>query len=208
MSLFSTYLLFLHFGLLCFGGGNALIPLYIEELVNGQGWITLDDFGNLLSIAQITPGAIGVNTATFVGHRFGGVAGALCATLGLLTPSTVLMLVIARHIDHVERNRFLKGLVRGVAPAAIAMMIVAALVFCEMSLFTEEIPWRQLLASSSSDAPAGIPASFRARPFAFAICAAAAWAVYANKAKITTVILASAIAGMLVWGLAAAPAAA
>lgn len=207
MSLFSTYLLFLHFGLLCFGGGNALIPLYIEELVNGQGWITLDDFGNLLSIAQITPGAIGVNTATFVGHRFGGVAGAFCATLGLLTPSTVLMLVIARHIDHVESNRFLKGLVRGVAPATIAMMIVAALVFCEMSLFTEEIPWRQLLAPLAPGSPSGaaaIPAGFRARPFAFLICAASAWAVYSNKAKITTVIFASAIAGMLAWGLAPA----
>ena len=197
MSLFATYLFFMRFGLLCFGGGNALMPLYIDELVNGKGWMTLDEFANILSIAQITPGAVGINSATFIGHRLGGTLGALFATLGLLTPSVIFMLIITRHLDRIENNRFLKGLVLGVGPVTIAMMLVAAMAFCEMALFTGKIPWRWFATFSLADIPDG----FGARPIAFAICAAATWAVFTSKAKITTVILASAGIGMLVWGL-------
>lgn len=75
-NIFHIFLLFCYFGLLCFGGGNALTPLYIDHLVNEQHWMTLQEFGDLTAISQMTPGPIGVNAATFFGFRRGGIPGA------------------------------------------------------------------------------------------------------------------------------------
>ena len=188
MQFFGAFSLFVRFGFLCFGGGNSLVPLYSDEFVYcPDPWLTPEEFGNLTAIAQLTPGPIGINTATFLGFRnFGGVAGALGATLGLLTPSLFIMLLVSANIGRLERNRFLSALMRGVAPATIALMFVAALIFAEMSLWEGDI-----LRNAGEIA---------VKPFAFAICGATAWAVYKNKVKITTAILASAVAGALFWG--------
>ncbi|MCL1910258.1 MAG: chromate transporter [Kiritimatiellaeota bacterium] len=189
MEFLGAFVLFIRFGLLCFGGGNSLVPLYLDEFVDCPNpWLTPEEFGNLTAIAQITPGPIGVNTATFLGFRnFGGAWGALGATLGLLTPSFLMMTFIATHISRIERNRFLNALMRGVAPATVALMFVAVLIYGGMSLWD---------AAALRDESRLI-----LQPFAFVVCAAAAWAICANKMKITTVILASAVAGALFWGL-------
>ena len=181
MELLTICLIFMRFGLLCFGGGNALVPLYIDDLVVGRGWMTLDEFGNLMSIAQITPGPIGINSATFFGYRFGGTTGALLATVSLLTPSVVIMLFVSKHIETMERNRYIKSLIFGVAPATVALMLMAFHEFAKMSLRNGG-EWR---------------------PFAFVICAATVWALRCGKVKITTIILASAALGALFWGLTA-----
>ena len=92
------FVLFCYFGLLCFGGGNALTPLYIDNLVKEQQWMTMQEFGDLTAISQMTPGPIGVNAATFFGYRRGGVPGAMAATAGLLIPSYFLVLLALRSL--------------------------------------------------------------------------------------------------------------
>ena len=190
MPLFSAYFTFLRFGLLCFGGGNALISLYVDELVGDDGWMTMEEFGNLTAVAQITPGPIGINTATFMGYRcFGGTAGAAFATLGLITPSVVIMSFIAKHIGTIERNRFLGQFMRMVAPATIALMFVAAWIFAGMSAWGWD--------SEKWSLERTLESALTIRPVAIAICAATVWAVVRGKVKITTVILVSAAFGLV-----------
>ena len=85
-------MLYLHFalyGFLCFGGGYMLIPFITADLVNG-GYLSQAEFANLSSIAQITPGPIGLNTATYVGYLQSGFPGSLLASLGLVTPAFLM----------------------------------------------------------------------------------------------------------------------
>jgi len=195
MEFLDAFLVFIRFGLLCFGGGNALVPIYLDEFVFAPDPVfTPEEFGNLTAISQMTPGPIGVNTAAFIGFRsFGGVWGALGATLGLVTPSIIMMLFITTHIGRIERNRFFGTLMRCVAPAAVALMILAGLIFAAMSLW-----------GTGDSTHANYLHIRHPQPFAFLICAATAWAIYTNKVQITLVIVASAIAGALYWGLSAA----
>jgi len=194
MEFLGAFLVFIRFGLLCFGGGNALVPIYLEEFVHSPDPVfTSEEFGNLTAISQMTPGPIGINTAAFIGYRsFGGVTGSLGATLGLITPSILMMLFVATHIKNIERNPRLATLMRRVAPASIALMIFAALIFAAMSLW---------------DADASSTVKYlqitRIEPFAILICAATAWAVCTGKVQITLTIVASAAAGALYWGLLA-----
>ena len=77
---------FLQVGLFSIGGGYAAMPLIESQVVQGHGWLTMNEFTDLITIAEMTPGPIAVNSATFVGIRIAGIGGALGATLGRLTP--------------------------------------------------------------------------------------------------------------------------
>ena len=98
----TLFLLFCWFGLLCFGGGSALMPLYIQELVDSRHWLTLHELSDFAAISQVTPGPIGVNLATFLGFRQGGYFGALICTIGLLLPSYLLMQLALRSLARWE----------------------------------------------------------------------------------------------------------
>ena len=84
---FQLFLSFLQIGLFSFGGGYAAMPLIQEQIVNIHGWLDMDQFTDLITISQMTPGPIAINSATFVGIRIGGIPGALVATLGCILPS-------------------------------------------------------------------------------------------------------------------------
>ena len=96
ISLFGLYWVFFKFGLLCFGGGYMLVPLLTAELVGPGKPLAPEEFANLLSIAQATPGPIGINTATYVGYTQHGVTGAVLATLGMITPAMILVILAIR----------------------------------------------------------------------------------------------------------------
>ena len=98
MTLVSIFLVFFKFGLLCFGGGYMLIPLLSAELV-GTGPshpLTPEAFANLVSIAQVTPGPVGINTATYVGYTQRGVLGACLGTVGMVMPALFLVILADR----------------------------------------------------------------------------------------------------------------
>ena len=86
---------FLQIGLFSFGGGYAAMPLIQEQIVNIHGWLDMDQFTDLITISQMTPGPIAINSATFVGIRIGGIPGALVATLGCFLPSCFIVTLLA-----------------------------------------------------------------------------------------------------------------
>lgn len=192
-NIFHIFLLFCYFGPLCFGGGNALTPLYIDHLVNEQHWMTLQEFGDLTAISQMTPGPIGVNAATFFGFRRGGIPGAFVATIGLLVPSYFLVILALRSLKRWEKSFLVQGIMTGIHPATTGMILAALLIFMQMSVFSAEIPWGYWLGIVKN-AP---ETAFFVRPLAVVIFCAATWLLYKGRISIMSVIFGSAAVGAL-----------
>ena len=192
-NIFHIFLLFCYFGLLCFGGGNALTPLYIDHLVNEQHWMTLQEFGDLTAISQMTPGPIGVNAATFFGFRRGGIPGAFVTTIGLLVPSYFLVILALRSLKRWEKSFLVQGIMTGIHPATTGMILAALLIFMQMSVFSAEIPWGYWLGIVKN-AP---ETAFFVRPLAVVIFCAATWLLYKGRISIMSVIFGSAAVGAL-----------
>ena len=117
--------LFLEFfksGLFCFGGAFGMIPL-IEETVVKHGWLTESEFFNLIGVCESTPGPIAVNTATYVGSVMGGPLGSIAATLGVVMPSFLIILLIAAVLKNLTDNKYFKGFMRGVKPVVVALIL-------------------------------------------------------------------------------------
>ena len=192
-NIFHIFLLFCYFGLLCFGGGNALTPLYIDHLVNEQHWMTLQEFGDLTAISQMTPGPIGVNAATFFGFRRGGIPGAFVATIGLLVPSYFLVILALRSLKRWEKSFLVQGIMTGIHPATTGMILAALLIFMQMSVFSAEIPWGYWLGIVKN-AP---ETAFFVRPLAVVIFCAATWLLDKGRISIMSVMFGSAAVGAL-----------
>ena len=134
MNLFYLYLLFVKYGLLSFGGGYVLVTLFIHDLVEKYQLLTASEFGNLLAIAQMTPGPIGINTATYVGFKTYGVLGGIIATLGLLTPAIFLVITAAFYFKKWENSRVVQGMLYGMRPAALGLIFSAILIFANIGI--------------------------------------------------------------------------
>ncbi len=93
--LFQVFFTFFRIGAFTFGGGYAMIPLIQNEAVEKRHWVTDDDILEIIAIAESTPGPIAINSATFVGYRAAGVLGSVCATLGVVLPSFVIILLLS-----------------------------------------------------------------------------------------------------------------
>jgi chromate transporter len=133
-------LLFLKYGALCFGGGFVLVPMYIEDFVGPSAAflnVTADEFANLMALTQMTPGPIGVNGATYFGFRLAGVAGAVLASAALLLPGSLLAYAVFGSLERFRENAVVRGLLRGVRPASVALMLVALWAFAKMSVLCE-----------------------------------------------------------------------
>lgn len=142
MNCFILFYQFAKFGLLCFGGGYMLIPLFIAEFVGSGKLLTPERFGNLVSISQVTPGPVGINTATFIGFIQGNFPGALAATCGLVFPTLILAGFAVSLIKRYQEALFLKGLLYGARLAAVALICYAVTVFLELSVFPAGLPWK------------------------------------------------------------------
>ena len=116
------FLEFFKIGLFCFGGAFGMIPL-IEETVVNRGWLTESEFFNLIGVCESTPGPIAVNTATYVGSVMGGPLGSIAATLGVVLPSFLIILLIAAVLKNLTDNKYFKGFMRGVNPVVVALIL-------------------------------------------------------------------------------------
>ncbi len=121
------YVFFL-IGLFTFGGGYAMIPL-IEEKTLAFEWLTETEFQNMLAIAESTPGPIAVNMATFVGNLNGGILGAFLATLGVILPSFIIILLIATILKHLIDRPVVKAILHGFQGVVIGLIAATALWF-------------------------------------------------------------------------------
>ena len=142
MNPLSLYLLFLKYGLLCFGGGYMLVPLLSADLVGAPPMpLSPETFRNLLSIAQITPGPIGINTATYVGFTQYGIIGGIFATLGMATPPFILVILAVKMLKKYENSIAIQGFLSGMRPASLGFIMAAILIFSQFSIFNMALPF-------------------------------------------------------------------
>lgn len=124
---------FFKIGAFTFGGGYAMLPL-IQEAVLTKGWAEPEALINFIAVSESTPGPFAINMATYIGAEQGGILGAFCATLGVVTPSFIIILLVAKFFDKFKESKIVKGCMSGLKPAVVglisaALLSVAATVF-------------------------------------------------------------------------------
>ena len=111
-------------GLFAVGGGLATLP-FLNDMADRTGWFTRAQLADMLAVSESTPGPIGVNMATYVGFTTGGIPGALIATLGLITPSIVIILIVANLLKAFRDSKYVSAAFYGLRPASTAMVAAA-----------------------------------------------------------------------------------
>ena len=129
------FLAFLQIGAFSFGGGYAAMPLIQAQVVTNYAWITTSDFTDLVTIAEMTPGPIAVNAATFVGNQVAGIPGALAATLGVVLPSCLFVTALAWLYQKYRSLTLMQGILQSLRPAVVAMIFGAGLTILLPTLF-------------------------------------------------------------------------
>ena len=119
------FLSFLQVGAFSFGGGYAAMPLIREQVITAHSWLSMEEFTDLITISQMTPGPIAINSATFVGTRVGGFWGALCATTGCVLPSCLLVSLLAWAYLKYGHLSIIQDVLSSLRPAVIAMIASA-----------------------------------------------------------------------------------
>ena len=140
------FLTFLKIGAFTFGGGYAMLPL-IQEEVLGQGWMGMEDLVNFVAVSESTPGPLAVNLSTYIGAETAGFWGAVCATFGVVLPSFVIILIVARCFAAFQENGIVKGCMNGLRPAVVGM-IAASLLSVAGTALTLEAGWPALAAGA------------------------------------------------------------
>lgn len=113
-------------GALTFGGGYAMLPL-IQAEVERHGWMNASELVNFIAVSESTPGPFAVNISTYVGMELAGLPGAFCATLGVVLPSFIIILIVARCYEKFRASRTVKGCMAGLKPAVVGMITTAVL---------------------------------------------------------------------------------
>ena len=111
-----------------------MVPIFENELVRNHAFLTADEFANLVGLAQVTPGPIGFNSATYVGMAQGGLAGALAASLGVVIPSIVISLLVAVFLRRAADAQWMKLLMKGVRPCVVGIIGAAVVFFARTAL--------------------------------------------------------------------------
>ena len=133
MILLELFFTFFKIGLFTFGGGYAMLPL-IQSEVQAQGWMSQSALVDFIAVSESTPGPFAINIATYVGSETAGVLGSVCATLGVVMPSFIVILIVAQCYEKFKESFAVKGVLSGLRPAAIgligsAVLTAAATVF-------------------------------------------------------------------------------
>ena len=129
------FLSFLKVGLFSVGGGYAAIPLIQSQVVEGKNWITMSEFTNLVTIAEMTPGPISVNSATFVGIRIAGIPGAFAATAGCIAPALFIVTFLAFLYYRYKGASAVGAVLSSLRPAVVALIAAAGLSMLKTALF-------------------------------------------------------------------------
>ena len=124
---------FFKVGLFSIGGGLATIP-FLTDLGSRTGWFTAGELANMIAISESTPGPMGVNMATYVGFHLGGVPGGIIATLGLVCPSILVILIIAGFLKKFRESRGVDAVFYGIRPASTALIAAALAEVCAIAL--------------------------------------------------------------------------
>ncbi len=137
MIFIQLFIEFFKVGLFSVGGGLATLP-FLYNLSDTFHWFTHSDIANMIAIAESTPGAIGVNMSTYAGYNVAGVAGGILSTLGLITPSIIVILMIAKLLDKYNDNKYVQSAFFGLRPASLAMIAAAGVSVVKVALIDLE----------------------------------------------------------------------
>lgn len=188
--LLDLFLTFFKIGIVSFGGGYAMIPLLTDEVL-AHAWLTSEEIMNFIAVAESTPGPIAINMATFVGATKGGILGALMATLGVVLPSFIIILIIASVIKGLLKFAGVKAFLNGLRPVVVGLILGTAIImFLTVILSLEKV----------SD---GIVFDWKAL-IIFTICASVHFIYKKLRKKAISpiiLILISALLGMIFYGL-------
>lgn len=132
----TLFIVFLKIGAFAFGGGYAVLPLIERFVITQQHWLSYKELTDLISLSQMTPGPIAINSATFIGTKVAGFPGALVATIGNVIPQFILMMVLGYFLFGGKPLRFLNKMLKGLKPAIVGLIAIAALSMVQSSLFT------------------------------------------------------------------------
>ncbi len=138
------FLQFAKFSLMLFGGGYMIVPLLVQIFVEEKSLLTLDKFGNLMAIAQMTPGAVSMNAATYIGFLENKILGSIAASLGLIFPTLFLGMIAISLLNKWKNTQILTGILRGARLAALSMIIFACLIFMDISIFSTPVPYQSV----------------------------------------------------------------
>ena len=132
---------FFQIGLFSIGGGYAAMPLIQHQVVDLHPWLTMTQFADIMTIAEMTPGPIAINSATFVGIQVAGLPGALVATLGCILPSCIIVMALAYLYYRYKGLSMVQGILSGLRPAVVAMIASAGISLLILSLYgARELP--------------------------------------------------------------------
>ena len=126
---------FFQIGLFSIGGGYAAMPLIQHQVVDVHPWLTMSQFADIMTIAEMTPGPIAVNSATFVGIQVAGIPGAIIATLGCILPSCIIVMTLAYVYYRFRKLSMVQGVLAGLRPAVVAMIASAGISLLILSFF-------------------------------------------------------------------------
>jgi chromate transporter len=141
MTLLRLALVFAKIGAVVFGGGFVMIPFIQREVVQHYGWLTQQQFTDAIALGQITPGPVLIS-ATFIGYKVQGLPGAVVATLAVFLPSFLMTALATGQMIRLRNNPRVAGFIRGVLPAVVAMLLVAAITIARSTIWFD---WRLLL---------------------------------------------------------------
>lgn len=130
----SLYISFFKIGLFTFGGGLAMLPMFEKEICEKHKWSNSDEIMDYYSISQMTPGVIAVNVATFVGNKERGVIGGIVSTLGVISPSILLICIIAAFINNIYTYPIVQSLLKGLACGVCALIVPSLIKFFKSSI--------------------------------------------------------------------------
>ncbi|MCD8266793.1 MAG: chromate transporter [Prevotellaceae bacterium] len=155
--LIQLFLTFFVIGLFGFGGGYAMISLIQQKVVTAHAWMTMGQFTDIVAISQMTPGPIGINSATYVGYtslvnagypHWAAVLGSLTATTAVILPSFILMLIISRFLMRYKSHPAIESVFQGLRPAVVGLLLAASLCLMTGENFGtwRESPWQLLIS--------------------------------------------------------------
>lgn len=127
---------FFKIGLFAVGGGAATLP-FLMDLTEKKPWYTMEQLTDLIAISESTPGPLGLNMATYAGYHALGLGGGLVSTLGLVLPSVIIIILVAKFLENFNENPYVQAAFKGIRPAVTALIGAAVFSLCRVSLFIE-----------------------------------------------------------------------
>ena len=135
--IFRLFFAFFKVGLFAIGGGLATLP-FLYELSDQTHWFSRSDIADMLAISESTPGALGINMATYAGYKTIGVAGGIVSTLGLIAPSVIIVIIIANFLSKFKESKTVQKALYGLRPASMALIVMAGLNVAQTSVINPE----------------------------------------------------------------------